>query len=101
MSGAPGRKGFSPVCHTELHRWAVEEGYSSTTLGRVVGIHRVTVRRHFLGWAMDARTSRDYRLHFKGIPVPVRGRPQWFAHPLPIRKLPLPGTIATNNELAR
>lgn len=90
MSGIRGRKGFLPTPHTEMHRYAIENGLTSTKIARETGIHRVTVRRHFLGWGISAPYSVIYRSHWPDMPVPRKGRPQWFEHPLPIRRLPLP-----------
>ena len=97
MPGMKGRAGHLPTCHTELHRWAVEHGLTSTAVGAAIGIHRVTVRRHFLGWGMSALVSRLYRTMWEGCPVPLRGRPQFFENPLPVRQLPLlPAHIPIN-----
>ena len=83
-----GRRGFLPVCHTELARWAVENGYTAANIAGRIGINPVTVRRHFLGSGISPVVSRLYRTHFPGIPVPLKGRPEFFVHPLPIRYLP-------------
>lgn len=88
MPGIPGRKGYLPTCHTEMCRWAVENGYTAAHIARVIGVHHITVLRHFLGWPIWPVTSRLYRSYFPGMPVPERGRPQVFEHPLPIRHLP-------------
>ena len=92
MPGAIGRTGFIPTPHTEMGRWAVENGLTSKAIAERMGINSVTVRRHFMGWGMHSTTSRLYRVCFPGIPVPLKGRPQRFENPLPIRRLPLPQT---------
>lgn len=87
MSGL-GRRGFLPTCHTELARWAVENGYTAANIASRIGLGHTTIRRHFLGWGMHPTTSRLYRSHFPDCPVPIRGRPIFYANPLPIRHLP-------------
>jgi hypothetical protein len=73
-----------------MHRYAIENGLTSTSISRLTGIHRVTVRRHFLGWGISAPYSSIYRSHWPDMPIPAKGRPQFFANPLPIRMLPIP-----------
>ena len=85
-----GRTGPLPTCHTEMHRWAVENGYSSVSIAVRTGMSDITVRRHYAGWKMRRTTSRLYRICFPDMPgVPVEGGAQFYEHPLPLRKLPI------------
>lgn len=86
------RRGHLPTCYTEFARWAAETGYTSAYISQATGIHEVTVRRHWAGAFISARCSRDYRAAFPGIRgIPLRGRPQRYAYPLPLRKAPKDG----------
>lgn len=85
MSGTPGRMGHKPTCHTEMARWIYENGYKRSDIAKKMGIHEFTVHRHCIGWPIGPTLSKLYRFYFPGIPVPARGRAQYFEHPLPIR----------------
>jgi hypothetical protein len=72
-----------------MQRYAIEHGLTSRDIGERVGVHPVTVRRHFLGWPISATTSRLYRTFYPEMPIPARGRPEFFENPLPVRRLPI------------
>ena len=89
MPGMKGRKGFIPTCHTEMARWACENGYTAREMARQMGISDGSVQRHFRGQYISPVIGRLYKAYYPEMPCPLRGQPQLFVHPLPLRKLPL------------